>query len=350
MSGEKVVLGLSGGVDSAAAAMRLRDEGYAVCGVWLDLGFGSPDRAAEAAAQLGIAFSVWDAAAAHEALVRAPFAAEYAAGRTPNPCAVCNPAVKLPSLLRAAEALGADQIATGHYAAVETRRGRPCLRESGGDKDQSYMLAMVSPELLGRLRLPLSGLTKPEIRALAARAGLAAASAPDSQDICFIPDGDYGRWLEERGAGLPAGNFTDAEGRVLGRHRGLHRYTVGQRRGLGVSAETRLYVCALRRDTNTVVLGPESALLTREVRIRGVLWGASAPSELPLRCEIRLRSRPAKSAASVSAAGDGLLLRFDAPLRRPSPGQLAVGYDGEGFVLFAGIIEEGGRDGENDRF
>ncbi len=336
----KVVLGLSGGVDSAAAALLLKRQGYEVHGVWLDLGFGSPEGAREAAAQLGIGFSVFDAAEAHERLVRAPFAEVYRSGRTPNPCAVCNPTVKLPSLLRAAEAIGAEKIATGHYAAVEERFGRPCLRRSGGDKDQSYMLALVGPELLGRLLLPLSGRTKPENRALAREAGLRSASAPDSQDICFIPDGDYGAWLEERGQGLPEGNFVDASGLVLGRHRGRHRYTVGQRRGLGVSAETRLYVLRLREEDNAVVLGPERELMTDSILVGDVCWGAMAPAEGPFRCEIKPRSRPTRYPALVMPEKEGLRIRFDAPLRRPAPGQLAAGYDEEGFVLFGGTILE----------
>ena len=337
----KVVLGLSGGVDSAAAALILKQQGYEVHGVWLDLGFGSPEEAREAAAQLGIAFSVFDAAEAHERLVRAPFAEVYRSGRTPNPCALCNPAVKLPSLLAAAEAVGAEKIATGHYAAVEERFGRPCLRRSGGDKDQSYMLALVGPEILDRLLLPLSGRTKPENRALALAAGLHNASAPDSQDICFIPDGDYGAWLEARGQGLPEGDFVDASGRVLGRHRGLHRYTVGQRRGLGVSAESRLYVLGSRREDNTVVLGPEKELITDSILAGDVRWGAMAPAEGPFRCEIKPRSRPTLYSALVTPTEEGLRIVFDAPLRRPASGHLAVGYDEEGFVLFGGTIFQG---------
>ncbi|MBR4692145.1 MAG: tRNA 2-thiouridine(34) synthase MnmA [Oscillospiraceae bacterium] len=336
----RIVVGLSGGVDSSLAALRLREAGREVWGVWLDLGIGSPEKARAAAAQLGVGFSVFDAAAAHESLVRVPFAEAYRSGLTPNPCAVCNPTVKLPSLLRAAEALGAERIATGHYAAVEQKNGRPCLRRSGGDKDQSYMLALVGPELLERLELPLAGLTKPEVRALAAERGLLAAGAGDSQDICFIPGGDYGAWLEARGMGLPPGDFTDGTGRVLGRHRGLHRYTVGQRRGLGVSAPTRLYVCALDRDSGSILLGPEEKLLTDTAYIKDVLWGAMAPAAGPFSCEVKTRSRPTRYPAEVSPLGAGLALRFASPLRRPAPGQLAVGYDPEGFVLFAGTVAE----------
>ena len=336
---QKVALGLSGGVDSAAAALLLRRAGYEVHGFWLDLGVGSPEKAERAAAQLGIPFQTLDVRARHERLVRAPFAAEYFSGRTPNPCVVCNPTVKLPALLEAAEAIGAGHIATGHYARIENRNGRPCLRMADARKDQSYMLARVGPDLLGRLLLPLADKTKPEIRALAAEAGLAASAEPDSQDICFIPDGDYGAWLEERGMGLPAGDFVDFSGRVLGKHRGLHRYTVGQRRGLGVAAESRLYVCSLDRDRNAVVLGPEDKLLTDTIYITDICWGAMEKAAEPFRCLLKPRSRPAMFPAEVSPLEDGLSIRFDSPLRRPAPGQLAVGYDEEGFVLFSGTIQ-----------
>ena len=340
MSGEKIVLGLSGGVDSSAAALLLREAGYEVHGVWLDLGFGSPERAREAAYQLGIGFSVFSAAEVHERLVRAPFAAAYRDCLTPNPCAVCNPTVKLPSLLAAAEGIGAERIATGHYAAVEMRSGQPCLRRSGGDKDQSYMLALVGPALLEKLVLPLSGFTKPQVRTIAAEAGLVTADAPDSQDICFIPDGDYASWLESRGETLPPGDMVDAEGRVLGRHRGLHRYTVGQRRGLGVPAGERLYVCALRKADNTLLLGPETALMTDRITVKDILWSAAVGAEAPFRCDVKTRSRPALYPAEVRPAEGDLEIVFDKPLRRPAPGQLAVGYDGDGFVLFAGTITE----------
>ena len=334
-----IVLGLSGGVDSAAAALRLKAAGWDVCGVWLDLGFGDPEPAREAARQLGIDFSIFDASEAHEKFVRTPFGEAYQNGLTPNPCAVCNPSVKLPSLLTAAEQIGAAHIATGHYAAIETRNGRACLRQSGNDKDQSYMLALVGEDILSRLVLPLSGLTKPEIREIAASAGLKSADAPDSQDICFIPDGNYGAWLEARGFGLPAGDFVDAGGKILGRHQGLHRYTIGQRRGLGVSSDSRLYVCALDGARNRVILGKEADLLTSEIHVTDLHFGALESLDSPTRAEIKLRSRPQKVSVLLIPDGEGMLLRFDAPVRRPAKGQIAAAYDEEGFVLVAGIIQ-----------
>ena len=336
---ERVVLGLSGGVDSSEAARRLLGEGYEVLGVWLDLGFGSPAPAERTARELGIPFRVSDAAAAHERLVRSPFGEAYRRGLTPNPCAVCNPRVKLPSLLAAAEDWGAEKIATGHYARVERGEdGRMRLLASGGRKDQSYMLALLSQGQLSRLLLPLAGLEKPEVKTAAASAGLEAAGEKESQDICFIPDGDYASWLEARGLGLPEGDFVDAAGNVLGRHRGLHRYTVGQRRGLGVSAESRLYVKKLLPAENRVLLCRREELLTDTVTVREVNWVSVEARREPFPAEIKLRSGPVRSQATVEPLGDGsFLLRFAAPVRRPAPGQLAVGYEGN-VLLFGGSI------------
>jgi len=338
MNDKSVVIGLSGGVDSSVSALLLQRKGWQVYGVWLDMGLGSCEPARSVAKQLGIPFTVLTASDEHERLVRAPFCAEYTAGRTPNPCTVCNETVKIPLLVRFADSIGINKIATGHYASVENRLGHACLRRTESDKDQSYMLARVHREHLERMILPLGGLTKPEIRQIAVEAGLSNAKAPDSQDICFIPNGDYGSWLESRGISLPPGNFIDSCGKLLGKHRGLHRYTVGQRRGLGISADSRLYVCSLSPETNTVVLGPESALMTNCIFISDIYWGAVNSVDNGTRCEVKTRSRPTRYLAEVFAESDGLVLHFDNPLRRPSPGQLAVAYDSDGFVLFAGTI------------
>ena len=336
---KKVVLGLSGGVDSSEAARRLRKEGYEVLGVWLDLGFGSPAPAERTARELGIGFRVFDASGAHEKLVRTPFGEAYGKGLTPNPCAICNPRVKLPSLLAAAEEWGAEHIATGHYARIgQGSDGHMQLMASGGRKDQSYMLALLSQDQLRRLILPLAGLEKGEVKTSAASAGLGAAGEKESQDICFIPDGDYGAWLERRGLGLPEGDFVDASGRVLGRHRGLHRYTIGQRRGLGVSAESRLYVGELRPEVNQVLLCPREDLMVREVLVREVNWVSAEKREKPFPAEIKLRSGPLRTPAEAEPREDGsLLLHMESPVRRPAPGQLAVGYEGE-LLIFGGSI------------
>ncbi len=336
---KRVVLGLSGGVDSAEAARRLLADGWEVQGVWLDLGFGSPASAERTAGELGIDLRVLPVGEEHEKLVRTPFGEAYRQGLTPNPCALCNPRVKIPSLLRAAEEWGAEKIATGHYARTDTGpEGRVRLLASGGRKDQSYMLALLSQAQLGMLLLPLAGLEKPEVKSSAASAGLGAAAEKESQDICFIPEGDYGAWLEARGLGLPEGDFVDPAGRVLGRHKGLHRYTIGQRRGLGVSAESRLYVGELRGETNQVVLCSREELLTREVWVQDVNWVSVPERDTSFPAEVKLRSGPARASAMAEPQGDGsLLLRFREPVRRPAPGQLGVGYDGD-VLLFGGTV------------
>ena len=334
-----VVLGLSGGVDSAEAAERLQTLGYRVEGVWLNLGFGSPEAAETAARQLSIGFHIADAADLQETLVRIPFGEAYRGGKTPNPCAHCNPLVKFPALLAAADTLGAELVATGHYSHVAFEEGRYRLYASGGRKDQSYMLSLLPQDILSRLIFPLSGLEKSAVRAAADASGLAAASAKDSQDICFIPDGDYGAWLERRGIRLPPGDFVSSDGRVLGRHNGLHRYTVGQRRGLGVSAESRLYVLGFNAERNQVILGREEELLTDTVSAGSVNWVSVPAQTEAFRAELKLRSGNSRVSALISPQADGTLcIQTEQPVRRPAAGQLAVGYWGDMLLFGAEIL------------
>ena len=330
-------MGLSGGVDSAQAALRLREQGFAVEGVWLDLGFGDPEPARKTARELDIPFSVFDASRAHEDLVRTPFGQAYCRGLTPNRCALCNRLVKLPSLLAAADEKGIRYIASGHYGRTVHTPERNLLLTSGGPKDQSYMLALLDQETLGRLLLPLAGLEKSQVRSLARDAGLEASGAKDSQDICFIPDGDYGAWMEARGLRLPEGNFVDPEGKVLGRHLGAHRYTVGQRRGLGVSAASRLYVRELRPERQEVVLCTAEQLLVEEVRVEEVNWVSCPPRGEAFTAGVKLRSGPRLQEALVIPEGEGLRIRFSRPVRKPAPGQLAAGYEGD-MLLFGATI------------
>jgi tRNA-specific 2-thiouridylase len=200
------------------------------------------------------------------------------------------------------------------------------------------MLARLSQDQLRRILFPLAGMEKGEVKFSAVSAGLGAAGEKESQDICFIPDGDYGAWLESRGLSLSEGDFVDAAGRVLGRHKGLHRYTIGQRRGLGVSAESRLYVAELRRETNEILLTPREELDTREVPVRDLNWVSVPERKEAFRAEVKLRSGPRRNFALAEPREDGsLLLHFDEPVRRPAPGQLAAGYEGD-LLLFGGTI------------
>ena len=257
---EKLVLGLSGGVDSAMAARLLREE-YDVTCLWLDIGLGGREDAQQVAETFGIPFSAGDIRRELEASVMGPFQRDYLAGRTPLPCARCKPTVKFPALFRRAEEVGADWVATGHYARIAAGpAGEPLLCRGAHTNDQAYMLARLPQHWLSRLVFPIGGYEKTQVRQLARDFGLPVAEKPDSMEICFIPDGDYAAWLERRGFSTPEGNFVDKEGKVLGRHRGIHCYTLGQGRGLGVSGPHRYYVTALRPDTNEVVLSDGSDL------------------------------------------------------------------------------------------
>jgi tRNA-specific 2-thiouridylase len=323
-----IVVGLSGGADSAAAAVCALEGGGRVTGCYLDMGFGSSEGAQECADALGIPLVVKDVRAAMEAEVVSGFDAEYAAARTPSPCVLCNPRVKFKALFAAADELGAQLVATGHYAHAENGR----LYQGHPARDQSYMLYRLPAAWLPRLWFPIGLMDKGAVRDLAARHGLAAAAAPDSQDICFIPDGDYAAFLERRSVSLPPGDIVDSAGRVLGRHGGLHRHTVGQRRGLGVSSAGRLYVTRLDAQRNEVVLGPEAELLTRTVELCDLHW-LDKPPEAAFRCAVKLRHSP----RSYPCVFDGTRLTLDAPQRRPAPGQSAVLYR-DRQVLGGGVV------------
>ena len=324
---EKIVLGLSGGVDSAVAASLLKEQGFAVTGLYLDIGLGGTG-AADAAAvadRLSIPFEVADIRADLDEQVCAPFAASYHSGRTPLPCALCNPTVKFPALFRLADQIGARYVSTGHYANVENgvlKKGRP-------SNDQSYMLARLTREQLQRVIFPLGNYEKTEVRALAHNFGIPVADKPDSMEICFIPDGDYAAWLDRRGFSTPEGNFVDKEGKVLGRHKGVHHYTLGQGRGLGVSGPHRYFVTALRPDTNEVVLSDGSDLGKSTVFGSSPNWiGVEGLTE-PLEVTVRLRHSRTQAEGVLYPHENGVRIEMKTPARAPTPGQLAVFYLGD---------------------
>ena len=324
---QTVVLGLSGGVDSAAAALLLNRAGYAVVGCYLDIGLGGSgaEDAAAVAEWLSIPLEIVPIGGALEAQVCAPFAADYLAGRTPLPCARCNRLVKFPALLALADRIGARYVSTGHYARVENgllKKGRPA-------NDQSYMLARLTRAQLRRVILPLGNYEKAEVRALARDFGIPVADKPDSMEICFIPQGDYGDWLEARGFSTPPGNFVDKSGHILGQHRGIHRYTLGQGRGLGVSGPHRYFVTELRPDTCEVVLSDGSDLGRDTVRCVRPNWLAADGLTGPVEVQVRLRHSRTQLPAALEADGEGVVLHMHTPTRAPTPGQLAVFYDGD---------------------
>lgn len=338
----KLILGLSGGVDSAVAAALLR-ESYDVTCVYLDIGLGSGrEEAAALAYDLGLPFRAVDIRAELEHYVCADFADEYRSGRTPLPCARCNPLVKFPALARVAEELGAEFLATGHYARITPGPdGRMLLRKGRPANDQSYMLSRLTQALLRRIVFPLGGYEKTEVRALAEEKGLSVASKPDSMEICFVPDGDYAAWLERRGEMPPPGDFIGPDGAVLGRHKGIHHYTVGQGRGLGLSGPHRYFVSAIDPVHNTVTLSDGSDLMADTVLCSRPNWIGVDDLDGPMEVTVRLRHSKNETEALLSPAGPGVRLDLKDPARAPTPGQLAVFYQGD-LVVGSAWIERGG--------
>ena len=346
---------MSGGVDSSVAAYLMREAGFDCVGVQMKLfenedaglsresaccSLESAEDARRVAFGLDMPFYVWNFSDEFRCEVIDRFAAAYAAGRTPNPCIDCNRYLKFGALLRRARALGFDALATGHYARVEKSGGQYLLKKAADEtKDQSYVLYMLSQAELSLLRLPLGELRKSETRQIAARQGFAVAHKPDSQDLCFAPDGDYAAAAERAlGRAFAPGDFVDAEGRVLGRHAGIGRYTLGQRRGLGISNEAPLYVCGIEPAENRVVLGGPEALLSRTLEANDFNWIAGRAPDGPLRARAKVRYRQPEQPATVTPTGpDSVRVVFDEAQRAITPGQIVVLYDGD-IVLGGGTI------------
>ncbi len=344
----RILVALSGGVDSAVAAALLSRQGHDVVAVTLQLadlshrGLGvsrccSPadvESAREVARRLQVPHYVLDFEAAFGEQVLSPFVASYLGGETPLPCARCNSRVKFGRLLEIAPMLGADALASGHYARVERAAdGRPHLRRAADrDKDQSYFLFELTETQLARLVLPLADFDKTEVRRLAAELGLPNAGRPESQEVCFVPAGGSYVDVLERLAGdrLPgAGEVVDAAGAVLGRHAGFHRFTVGQRRGIAVPGARRLYVTAIDPARNRVAVGGAEETLKTELRLRGVNW-LGEPGARSFAAAVQVRSRHLAAAAAVTLGEDGgATVSFRAPVASPAPGQAAVFYDGD---------------------
>jgi len=349
------MIAMSGGVDSSVAAYLMREAGFDCVGVQMKLfenedaglsresaccSLESAEDARRVAFGLDMPFYVWNFSDEFRCEVIDRFAAAYAAGRTPNPCIDCNRYLKFGALLRRARALGFDALATGHYARVEKSGGQHLLKKAADEtKDQSYVLYMLSQAELSLLRLPLGELRKSETRQIAAQQGFAVARKPDSQDLCFAPDGDYAAAAERAlGRAFVPGDFVDTEGRVLGRHAGIGRYTLGQRRGLGISNETPLYVCGIEPTENRVVLGGPEALLSRTLEANDFNWITGRAPDSPLRARAKVRYRQPEQPATVTPTGpDSVRVVFDEAQRAITPGQIVVLYDGD-IVLGGGTI------------
>jgi tRNA-specific 2-thiouridylase len=359
MGRERVVVGMSGGVDSSVAAALLVEQGYEVVGVTLrvwpwkepdDPGkrFGSccspetVDDARQVARKLGIPYYLLNTEREFDRTVIANFAGEYSAGRTPSPCVVCNREVKFGSLLRRALAWEAGTVATGHYAGVghDPMTGRHLLRK-GRDprKDQSDFLWPLTQPQLEAAKFPVGELTKEEVRAIARARGLTTADKPESQEICFIPENDYRGFLRRRmPEAFRPGRIVDREGRVLGEHRGLADYTIGQRRGLGISSERALYVVALDPDRNTVTVGSESELEATRFYATEVNFIPFDSLEGALRVAAKIRHSHTPAPATVSPVSPGVVeVVFDTPQRAITPGQSVVFYQDD-LVVGGGII------------
>lgn len=337
---KKILVALSGGVDSAGAALLLKARGYEVGGATMllrDGGEAEAESAREAAKQLGIDFYLFDLRQEFREKVIEPFRRVYEAGGTPNPCVVCNKTMKFGIFLEKALALGYDGIATGHYARLRRENGRSLLYVAQNRaKDQTYMLTMLSQEQLKYCLFPLGEVEdKEQLRQLAMEAGLSLSRKKDSQDICFVPDGDYMAYLTAQGLIPQPGNFIRPDGTVLAPHKGMEAYTVGQRRGLGLAFGERAYVLG-KRGTD-VILGAPEGLFHREVAVGGVNYLPFDRLEEALRVEAKLRYTPRMASALLIPREDGCILRFDEPQRAPTPGQTAAFYLGDQ-LLGGGVI------------
>ena len=351
----KILIAMSGGVDSSVAAKLLCNAGNECIGCTMKLfdncdagisrsrtccSLDDVEDARSVAFSLGMRYYVFNFKDDFREKVIKKFAAAYLAGQTPNPCIDCNRYMKFDKLYERARLLGCDKIATGHYARIELDSGRYLLKKAlDASKDQSYVLYMLTQEQLAHTVFPLGELTKSETRAVADASKLTNAQKPDSQDICFVPDGDYAAAIERlSGKTAAPGNFIDTDGNVLGTHRGITHYTIGQHRGLGLSLPERRYVCKIDADSGTVTLGGSDELYSREVLVRDFNWiSGEAPSE-SIRCSAKIRYRQPEQKAVVEPLSENeALIRFDAPQRAVTPGQSAVLYDGD-TVLGGGVI------------
>lgn len=352
-SERKVAVAMSGGVDSSVSAALLVAQGFTVVGLTMKLFcYADNDRsksccslesiaaARQAADTLGMAHFVIDCEKQFARDVVDCFVSEYRNGRTPNPCVTCNQHIKFGLLLDKARAFGCDYLATGHYARIRTYRGRPVLaRGSDAKKDQSYFLWALSRKQLAQIIFPLGGLTKPQVRGIARSHGFISADRPESQELCFVQHGTYADFLKERIKPIP-GDIVDTDGNVLGRHKGIIHYTVGQREGLGIALGRPQYVLRIDAAENRIVVGDDHLLRISDCTVSNVNWILPMPSRA-VKARVKIRHQHKGAAAVIKPLSDSTAnIAFDQPQRAVTPGQSAVFYKGE-LVLGGGIIEAG---------
>ena len=355
---KKATIAMSGGVDSSVAALLMKEQGYDCIGATMklfrneDIGVPSEhsccslddvEDARSVAYKLGIPYYVFNFSDRFREEVIDRFVCAYENGRTPNPCIDCNRYLKFDKLYQRASELGCDCVATGHYARIERDEtsGRYLLKKAvDADKDQSYVLYSMSQEQLAHTRFPLGGMTKPEVRRIAEAQGFVNARKHDSQDICFVQDGNYSGFIEQHtGKKYPEGNFIDTSGNILGRHRGIIHYTVGQRKGLGLAFAAPMYVCAVNAEDNTVTLGRNDELFSKKLIAKDINLISRASIYEPLRVKAKIRYRQAEQwATAVQLDGDTLEVEFDEPQRAITRGQAVVLYDGD-TVVGGGTIQ-----------
>lgn len=336
----KVVLGLSGGVDSALTAYLLKEQGYEVIGVYLENGSNGGADAAKVAQSVGIAdFQIIDIHKELDKLVMQPFVDSYLQGITPIPCIICNPLVKFKALATVADAVGAHHLATGHYAKLIEQGGERLLAKAVSKNDQSYMLYRLPKDYLNRLILPLGDYTaKDLVRQKAETFGIPTADKPDSMEICFVPNDDHIAFIEQRGTIPPPGDFVTEDGTILGRHKGIHHYTVGQRRGLAIATGSRMFVKRIDPHTNQVVLSDADLAQSQISVVSPNIIYDKYRNLSSFTCQCKVRHGAVQYPCTVTRQGDGYTVDFtETPARAPAPGQSAVFYEGD-VVIGGGFI------------